>query len=401
MARAIVMPSLGMYTAEGKLVKWLKDGGARVEAGEPVVEIETEKAVYEVEAAVGGVLHQVAELGANLPVEALIGYILAEGETPPSMVSGDGGKSLHAPVTRPTVAEAAVMEPARGEVRASPIAKRLAAEHGVDLTRVTGSGPGGRIVEADVRAAMAGTAANAAVGATSVPYPIRERIPMAGMRATIAQRLRHSLATAASLTLTREVRAQALVSARPRLQEVLGIEVPYDALFAKIFGLALREHPVFNSMIENDAILVLDEVNIGFAVAVPRGLMVPVIHNTDREPLSKITAAVHELSGRALAGKLRPDDVTGGTASISNLGAYGVDAFTPILNPPQSAILGIGRINERAVVEAGTIVPAATCVLSLTFDHRVADGAPAAQLLDFVACHIADPQFLQGLEKGG
>jgi len=396
LARAIVMPSLGMYTAEGKLVKWLKGGGARVEAGEPVVEIETEKAVYEVEAAVGGLLHQVAELGANLPVEALIGYILADGETPPSSVSDDGGKFLRAPLARATTS-AAAMEPARGEVRASPIAKRLAAEHGIDLTRISGSGPGGRIVEADVRGAMA----QAAVTPATVPYRIRARVPMAGMRATIAQRLRHSLATAASLTLTREIRAQILVSARTRLQEVLGMEISYDALFAKIFGVALREHPAFNSMIENDAILVLDEVNIGFAVAVPRGLMVPVIHNTDREPLSKIVAAVRELSGRALAGKLRPDDVTGGTASISNLGAYGVDAFTPILNPPQSSILGIGRITERAVVEGRAIVPAASCMLSLTFDHRVADGAPAAQLLDSVARGMTDSQFLEGLAKGG
>ena len=178
------------------------------------------------------------------------------------------------------------------------------------------------------------------------------------------------------------------------------MEVPYDALFIAIFAKTLREHPVFNSMIESDAILVLDEVHIGFAVAVPRGLMVPVVRDADREPLSKIAAAVRELSGRALAGKLRPDDVTGGTASISNLGGYGVDAFTPILNPPQSSILGIGRIMERAVVEGGAIVPVPTCVLSFTFDHRVADGAPAAQLLDSIAGCMADPQFLEDLKKG-
>jgi pyruvate dehydrogenase E2 component (dihydrolipoyllysine-residue acetyltransferase) len=401
LARAIVMPSLGMYTAEGKLVKWLKAGGERVEAGEPVCEIETEKAVYEVEAAVAGVLHRVAELGANLPVEALIGYVLAEGETPPAPTLRGSAKSMHAPVVRPAAKGVGVAEPARGEAHASPMAKRLAADYGVDLTRIRGSGPGGRIVEADVRATMLGTPGNAAVAAPTIPHRIRERIPMAGIRATIAQRLRHSLATAASLTLTREVRAQALVVARTRLQEVLSIEVPYDALFVKIFALALREHPVFNSIIENDAILVLDELHIGFAVAVPGGLIVPVIRDAEHEPLSKIAAGIRELSGRALASKLRPEDVTGGTASISNLGAYGVDAFTPILNPPQSSILGIGRIMGRPVVEGGAIVPAPTCILSLTFDHRVADGAPAAQLLDFVACRMDDPQFLQGLGKEG
>lgn len=397
MARAIVMPSLGMYTAEGKLVRWLKAAGARVEAGEPVVEIETEKAVYEVEAAVGGVLHQVAEIGATLPVEALIAYVLAEGEAAPASAPGAAGKATGASAARPAVSGAGTAAATGGEVRASPLAKRLAAEHSIDLTRLSGSGPGGRIVEADVLAAVAERTATRPPVATGIPSKVKERVPLVGMRGTIAERLRYSLSTAASLTITREVRAGAVVAARQGLEKVLGMEVPYDALFAKIFAGALREHPVFNSTIENNVILMLDEVHIGFAVAVPRGLMVPVVHHADREPLSEVAAAVRELSSRALAGKLRPGDVTGGTASISNLGAYGVDAFTPILNPPQSSILGIGRIAERPVVEGGAIVPAATCVLSLTFDHRVADGAPAAQLLDAIARRMADVQFLRDL----
>ncbi len=397
MARAIVMPSLGMYTAEGKLVRWLKAAGARVEAGESVVEIETEKAVYEVEAAVGGVLHQVAEIGATLPVEALIAYVLAEGEAAPASAPGDAGKASGASAARPAVSGAGTAAATGGEVRASPVAKRLAAEHSIDLTRLSGSGPGGRIVEADVLAAVAEKTGTGPPVATGIAGKVKERVPLVGMRGTIAERLRYSLSTAASLTITREVRAGAVVAAREGLEKVLGMEVPYDALFAKIFAVALREHPVFNSTIENNVILMLDEVHIGFAVAVPRGLMVPVVRHADREPLSQVAAAVRELSSRTLAGKLRPGDVTGGTASISNLGAYGVDAFTPILNPPQSSILGIGRIAERPVVEGGAIVPAATCVLSLTFDHRVADGAPAAQLLDAIARRMADVQFLRSL----
>jgi pyruvate dehydrogenase E2 component (dihydrolipoamide acetyltransferase) len=257
-------------------------------------------------------------------------------------------------------------------IKASPIARRLAAEKGIDLATLTGTGPGGRIVEADVLAA-------APVASREAPWKIRERLPLAGARKTIAERLRRSVDTAVSLTLTREVRVDALVAVRGNLA------MAWDALFVKIFAESLRERPELNAVIEGDSILLLDEVHVGFAVSLPGGLVVPVVRDADSRPLSEIAADVRDLADRARSGTLRPQDVLGGTATVTNLGAHGIDAFTPVLNPPQSAILGVGRIAQRPVIEDGQLAVGWTCVLSLTFDHRVTDGAPAADLLDAVS----------------
>ena len=394
MARAIVMPSLGMYTAEGKLVSWLRPKGARVEADDVVAEVETEKATYELQAGAEGILHPVAEVGTILAVEAIVGYILAEGEAPPETPTQSGSSSSAA---SPSDQVPGTPTPSREAPPASPIARRLAAQHGVDLKCLQGSGPGGRIVEADVMAAAGGGFAPQPADRTDATWNVRNRIPLAGMRAAIAERLRHSLTTAAALTITREAIAGGLVAARQRLATDLGTEVPYDALFVKLLGVALREHPRLNSVIEDDAILELDDVNVGFAVALPGGLIVPVVRNADTRPLEEIVRQVQQLTKRARAGKLRPSDATDGTASISTLGSHGVDAFTPILNPPQSVILGIGRIIERPVVQERKIVSALTCVLSLTFDHRVVDGAPAAQLLESLGQKLADDRYFGGL----
>ncbi len=393
MAQPIVMSSLGSYAAEGKLISWLKPAGARVEAGEAVAEIETEKATYEVEAAVGGILHPVANPGADLPLEAVIGFLLEEGEAPPE---GSGGKvSQLAVKTAPPKLEGPEMQTGHG-LRASPIAKRLAREHGVDLTSVAGSGPGGRIVEADVMSAKARLSARRPAVPSQVRN-IRMQLPLTGMRGTIARRMRQSLATAASLTITREVEAEILVAARKRIQLVLGPDLSYDALFVKLFADSLQEHPELNAVVEQDAILVLEEINVGFVVAVPGGLLVPVVHNAASMSLPEIVQRAKQLRARVLAGRLRIEDVTGGTATISNLGAYKVDAFTPILNPPESVVLGVGRIAERTIARGGHVATASTCVLSLTFDHRVADGVPAAQLLEAVAQRMTDPDYFSGL----
>lgn len=394
MPRPIVMPSMGMYTEEGVLTAWLRPAGARVEAGEPVVEITTEKAAFEVPAPAAGILHPVAGVGTNLRVEALMGYVLAEGEQAPA-----AAEQASSPASReaPRAPSAVQHDPSPASpLRASPAARRLAADAGVDLARVAGTGPGGRIVEADVRAvvAQAGTAAPAA-------HPparrIRQQVPLAGIRRTVAERLRRSLATAASTTLTREADAGVLAEARQRLGGAMGSVPPYNALFVKVLAVALREHPELNAVLEGDSIVLLDEVHVGFAVSVPGGLVVPVVHDADRAPLAEVVRTIQELSDRAVSGRLRPADVEGGTATITNLGGYGIDAFTPILNPPQSVILGIGRIAPRAVVRDGGLGVGQTCVLSLTFDHRVADGVPAAQLLDAIVRRMSDEQFLMRL----
>jgi pyruvate dehydrogenase E2 component (dihydrolipoamide acetyltransferase) len=386
-AHRIVMPSLGMYTAEGKLVRWLRPTGTPVKAGEPVVEIETEKAVHELEAPAAGILHAVAQPEENLQVEALIGYVLGEGEAVPANGASQPGGQLAAPSTRPA---ALPKEQQVRKVRASPIARRLAAEHKIDITTLTGSGPGGRIVEADVR--------RAAIAAMSTRLPaavsglvVRERIPLDGMRRTIVQRLRFAFEEAVPLTLTREVRAERLQAARARLA-AQGLAVSYDALFIKAMAMALSQDRRLNASIQDDSIYRYENINVGFAVAVAGGLTVPVVRDADKQTLDSMEQTVRRLAEAARAGRLSAADISGGTVTISNLGGFGVDAFTPVLNPPQAAILGIGRIMSRPVVDSEGVVPGSTCVLSLTFDHRVCDGAPAAQLLASVASLISSEE---------
>ena len=394
MAHPIVMSSFGSYAAEGKLIGWLKPAGDNVEAGEAIAEIETEKATYEVEAPVSGILHAVAMPGVDLPLESVIGFVLQPGERPPD--GNNGALSVPAAVTiAATQTERAA--PATHEVHASPIAKRLAREHAIDLDGIAGSGPGGRIVESDVMAAAARRSANGDAAPATL-RKIRMQLPLTGMRGSIARRMRESLATAASLTIAREVEAEALVAAYKRLRLAWGSELTYDALFVKALADSLQEHPELNAVVQQDAILVLEQINVGFAVAVPGGLLVPVVHDAASRPLSEIAATMSQLRAQALAGHLRRDDVSGGTATISNLGSHGVDVFTPILNPPESVILGVGRIAERAIVRDHQVAAAPTVVLNLTFDHRVADGVPAAQLLEAVAKRITDPDYFAGLE---
>jgi pyruvate dehydrogenase E2 component (dihydrolipoamide acetyltransferase) len=386
-----------MYTEEGVLTAWLRTAGAQVSAGEPVAEITTEKATFEIPAPETGILYPAVQVGTSLRVEVLMGYILADGEVAPVSAMAKTKETLTSRATDRTSSIPEAESAPGGPLRATPIAKRVAAQHGVDLTRVKGSGPGGRIVEADVLAVVSKREKIATTTAT-VPHT-GKRIPMAGLRRSLAERLRHTLATAASTTLTREADADALVVVRRRLAEKLGKAPSYDALFVKLFASALREHPELNARVENETIVQLDEAHIGFAVAVPGGLVVPVVHNADSAPLREIARNVEELSNRVLAGRLQPADIEGGTATISNLGGQGIDAFTPILNGSQSVILGIGRIAERAVVRNGALAVGCTCVLSLTFDHRVADGTPAALLLDAVVRRMNDEKFLAALEE--
>jgi len=277
------------------------------------------------------------------------------------------------------------------------VAKKLAAHHGINLQQVKGTGPGGRIVEADILALVSRAATGGQATATAADKPAAERIPLAGLRRSLADRLRTSLSTAASTTLTREVNAGTLVAARRTLSEKLDQAPSYDSLFIKLFASALHERPELNATIENDCIVRFKEVNVGFAVAAPNGLIVPVVRNADSASFNEIARAVKDLADRALTSRLQPAHLDGGTATISNLGVHGIDAFTPILNGSQAAILGIGRIAERPVSRGGQLAVGHTCVLSLTFDHRVADGAPAALLLDAVARRMTDESFFHSL----
>jgi pyruvate dehydrogenase E2 component (dihydrolipoamide acetyltransferase) len=384
-----------MYTEEGVLTAWLRPAGARVALGDPVAEITTEKATFEIPAPEEGILHPVVTVGTTLRVEVLMGYILRDGEAIPAGV-GDGADTANKNSTQSGTSAAVRQEsPSGGPLRATPVAKRLAAQHGIDLQQVKGTGPGGRIVEADIAALV--SKATATGQAPVVERPAAERVPLAGLRRSSADRLRTTLSTAASTTLTREAGADILVAARQTLSHKLGQAPSYDALFIKIFAAALRERPELNATIENDSIVRFKEINVGFAVAIPNGLIVPVIHNADSAPFHQVVTTVKDLADRALSGRLQPAHLEGGTATISNLGGHGIDAFTPILNGSQSAILGIGRIADRPLVRDGQLAVGHTCVLSLTFDHRVVDGAPAALLLDAVVRRMNDESFFQSL----
>jgi len=394
-ARAIVMPSMGMYTEEGVLTAWLRPAGTRVAMGDPVAEITTEKATFEIPAPEEGILHQVAGIGTSLRVEALMGYILRNGEAAPAGADGASAPPVSAPLAE-TSSSLKSDAPSAGPLRASPLAKKLAAQHGINLQQVKGTGPGGRIVEADILALVSKPSGDQA-SASATEEPASERIPLAGLRRSLADRLRTTLSIAASTTLTREVNADVLVAARPRLSPNLGGAPSYHAHPIKHFAAALHERPELNATIESDSIVRFKEINVGFAVAAPSGLIVPVIRNADSASFHEIVGAVQDLADRALSGRLQPGHLEGGTATISNLGVHGIDAFTPILNGSQAAILGIGRIAERPVVRNGHLAVGHTCVLSLTFDHRVTDGAPAALLLDAVARRMNDESFFSSL----
>ena len=378
MAVQIVMPKLGMAMTEGEVVKWLKEDGAQVAKDEPVVQVMSKKITYEVKAPQAGVLRQAVLPKQKVPVGAVIGYITAPGE--------------EVPVT-PAAPAAAAGSTAQAEVLATPMAKRLAREHGIDLREVRGTGPGGRIQESDVLAYL--EQRRQAPAAPEAP-PAARVIPFTGMRRAIAERMTESLQTMAQVTITTEADVTGLVEFVDRLKT--RADISYTAVLVKAVAAALKQHPILNSTLVGDEIRLLDEINIGVGVALDEGLIVPVIRNADRLSLAEIDRELKRLAAAARAGTLTVDEVTGSTFTISNLGMYGVDAFTPIINPPEVAILGVGRITEKPAVYRGQVAVRSLMTLSLTFDHRVVDGAPAAAFLQTLAGMLAQPALIFGGE---
>jgi len=412
MATAVTMPKLGIVMIEGTVSKWLKEPGQQVQKGEPVIEIATDKITYEMESPESGLFHPQVEIGVTVPVDGTLAYILAPDEAPPAM--GDGarlGAVVASSVARPPERETAppaeaspaapAVQPAAGRVRASPVARRAAREQGLDLGQVRGTGPGGRIVHADVLRALGERVAVPTHPLAPAPAglpPVRERIPIGGLRRVIAQRMMESLATTAQVTLSTQADASHLVRIREqvsRLEQQAGRpRVPYDAILAKIVARALQDFSVLNSAIEGDDICILDAVNIAVAVSLEDGLVAPVLFDVDRKSLQQVSQDLVAVVERARSHTLTLDDLTGGTFGISNLGVYGVEAFTPILIPPMSGILGVGSIAERPVVEDGQLQVRETMHLSLTFDHRVTDGVPAGSFLRRVRELIENPWML-------
>ncbi len=399
MAEAVYFPKVGMTMEDGLLGRWLAPDGATVSRGQPIFEMETEKVTMEVEADGDGQLRQLVPEGTRLRPGDIVGCLLASGEAPPQAlldrVAAQGAGSAAAAVA-PALSAVAAPRPSAGErvPRVSPVARRLADEHGIDLSRLKGTGPDGRIVEQDIRRAIEAAASQPPTVPSASPA---SALAYAGRRRTIGERLLQGLGAMAQLTLVSEApvgEALRMAHGLNREWRRSGVAVTLTALVAKACAFALLEHPRLNARLQGDQIILLPSVGLGIAVDLEDGVMVPVIREAERLPLKELAGAVRDLTERARAGTLTTDDVTGGSFTLTSLESTGVDAFTPLINPPQAAILGLGRVREIAAFEGERVVRAQVTTLSLTFDHRLVDGAPAARFLDRVAELLGRPYLL-------
>jgi pyruvate dehydrogenase E2 component (dihydrolipoamide acetyltransferase) len=432
MAKNVIMPALGMAQETGLLISWLKQEGDSVEKGEPLMEIETDKATVEIEAPESGILGGVtARPGDVIPVGETIAWILSAGEQPPVQVSSKAQAEPQA-------------QPRSVTIEASPLARKIAQEHGIDLTLINSNGK--RIEKADVLAylkdeggrmnddppsihpssftrhpsrilaspkarrlaiergidiaTIQGSGPDGAVLAADVPLEVMPT-PSADVETPgsvwriMAERMTHSWTSVPHFYLLREVDASNLVEWRsrisPSVEKKSGIKPTYTDLLVKLIGVTLREHPRLNAAWANGNIQFNKEVNVGIAVAMEEGLIVPVIRNAGGASISEIASQRKELIERAQKRKIRPTDLADGTFTLSNLGMYNVDAFSAIVNPPQAAILAVGRIVDRVVPLNGEIVIRPMMVVTLSCDHRVVDGARGAQFLDDLGNLIQDP----------
>ena len=394
MATTVVMPQMGFDMQEGTIVRWLKQEGDEVSRGEPIAEIETDKAIVEMEAfATGVLLKTVVGEGQTVPVGQTIAVIGSPGEPLPDLESAPAApteteESQEAPAV---VEEAVAAEvPAAAEqVRASPLARRLAEEKGIDLARISGSGPGGRITRDDVLAfdSQATEAAPAAPAAQAVPAsaaaggPDFEIMQLSRMRQTIARRTVQSMQEAPHFYVTADVDMTLALTLRQQLNEKLAGEarVSINDMIIKACALALVKYPTFNSSFQGDHLRVYKQVNIGIAVALEQGLLVLSLGDCRDKSLADISKTSREVVERAQAGVLREEDYTGGTFSISNMGMFDVDAFSAIIYPPQAAVLAVGTVRKQPVVRDDQITVAQVMKATLSTDHRVADGAQAAE----------------------
>ncbi len=448
MATQVILPALGMAQESGIIVRWLKAEGEVVAKGEPLAEIETDKATVEIEAPASGILANVTgTTGVEIPVGEVIASIVAPGElsqddTPAQWesaygdTSADGYVAPQAEARLPSVTASPLaariaaehkldlesIKPAGRRIQsadvlahiqeqqtaapstasqarllpASPKARKLAAEQGKDLATMRGSGPGGAVLAADVLAAKVQPTLTPAVETAAVSAGARKESAVSQVWRIMAERTTQSWTSVPHFYLVREVNASRLISWREQIQKRSSEKVTYSDLLVKIVAAALREHPRLNASWNAGSLTLNDEINVGLAVAVEEGLVVPVIQRADVLSVLDIARIRNELVTKAQAGKLRPRDMQGGTFTISNLGMYGVDAFNAIINPPQAAILAVGRIAERVVPVAGQPSVQPMIVLSLSCDHRVVDGARGAQFLAVLADLVEEPLGLLG-----
>jgi pyruvate dehydrogenase E2 component (dihydrolipoamide acetyltransferase) len=393
MAISVVMPALEMAQETGKLISWLKKEGEAVAKGEPLLEIETDKAVMEIESPADGVLAGVkVQAGTEVPVGQTIAWIVRPGEAPPAdEVAIESGRHITAAASRVSLAASAsqavtAKRAATQPVKISPKARRLASERGVNLAHVRGSGAGGEILASDILAA-----AEANAGATSAG--VDSGSPISRL---MAERTTQSWTTVPHFFVVREVDAGALNEVRqklgPEIEKAQGLKLTHSDLLVALVARVLQKHPHMNASWTGAGVHANAEINIGLAMAVEDGVVVPVIRNADKLELGEIALQRRNLAERARGGKLRPADIAGGTFTISNLGMFGVDAFTAIIIPPQAAILAVGRIADRVVPGDGRPGVRPMMTMTLSSDHRNVDGARAAEFLRDLVEAIGSPE---------
>jgi pyruvate dehydrogenase E2 component (dihydrolipoamide acetyltransferase) len=394
-ATEVILPRLGQGMESGTIVRWLKSEGEAVQKGEPLFELDTDKVTQEVEAEAAGVLLKIAVAEGEVPVGQTVAFIGAEGEAVPEAAAAappTEARQPSEPEPEPELTrETAVAATTNGRIKASPLARRIARERGIELSAIRGTGPDGRIVAEDVERAEAGAPAGPTVTAAPVPVGEVERVPLSNVRKTIARRLTEAwqipvfqLQTSADMT-----RVNALVARlRERDPEV---RVTVTDVLTKVAAQALMRHREVNAEFTAEAILLHPSANVGLAVAAPQGLVVPVIRSAERLSLPEIAGVRADLVGRARDNKLRADDLESGTFTISNLGMYAVERFTAVLNPPQAAIVAVGATEDRVVPVGGETAVRPLVTLTGTFDHRAVDGAPAAAFLQTLKESLEDP----------
>ena len=398
MATEVKLPRLGQGMESGTIVKWLKSEGEAVEKGEPLYELDTDKVTQEVEAEASGVLIRIAVNEGEVPVGETIAFIGKEGEEAPASAE----KPAEAPEREPereagraAAAAAAAAQPApssspetNGRIKASPLARRIARERGIELASLRGTGPDGRIVAEDVERAQAGAPAAPVAAAASGRVESR---PLSNVRKTIARRLTEAW-TVPAFQLTVDVdmtRTQELVQKQRELNPDVRITVT-DVL-TKICAQALMRHRDMNVQFTGDELLAFPNASVGIAVAAPQGLVVPVVKNAEQLTIAQIAQVRGDLVGRARDNKLKADDLDGGTFTISNLGMYDVDVFTAVLNPPQASILAVGQTRDKVVPRDGDVHVLPIMTMTITCDHRAVDGATGAEFLHTIKAFLQDP----------
>lgn len=414
MAYEVQMPKWGLTMKTGKIARWLVSEGGAVETGQPLLEVETDKITNVVESPASGVLLQiVSPQGEVVPVMQVIGVIGAAGEAVAAQPSASAAASSAAPAKTEKAPASAAAKASGEPVRAMPAARRLAAELGVDLASVQGSGRDGAVTEKDVRAAheaaqkapAAGGSAPAASGsctgsASSGPCCEDEIVPMDGLRKLIADNMMASLQGAAQLTVFVEADVTEMVALRDsmlaRNKKNPDYRLSYNDIIAFAVCRALLRHPVMNSTLREDGIHLHKHVNLGMAVSLDTGLIVPNVKNADTFSLEQLKEKVRDAASRARKGGLSMDEISGGTFTISNVSMLGVDGFTPILNPPETGILGVGRVVEKPGVFEGEVCVRKMMTLSLTFNHMVTDGGPAMSFLRTLADMLEKPVRMLG-----